>query len=90
MRQTPREKQVMMFTATLPEETRELCKKYMQNVILYDCYGYYTGCAGCGTVLRWGGLDFPQDVAVRLWWNEFGKQDALLSGCGGSGVTFLC
>ena len=31
-RQTPHEKQVMMFSATLSEETREICKKFMQDV----------------------------------------------------------
>ena len=29
---TPREKQVLMFTATLPAETRTLAKKFMHNV----------------------------------------------------------
>lgn len=28
---TPRDKQVMMFSATLPEEVRTLCKKFMHN-----------------------------------------------------------
>merc|ERR1711970_1412028 len=31
-RQTPHEKQVMMFSATLSKETREICKKFMQDV----------------------------------------------------------
>lgn len=30
-RLTPHDKQVMMFSATLPEETRALCKKFMHN-----------------------------------------------------------
>jgi ATP-dependent RNA helicase UAP56/SUB2 len=30
-RMTPRNKQVMMFSATLPEEIREVCKKFMHN-----------------------------------------------------------
>jgi len=29
--QTPKKKQVMMFSATMSEETREICKKFMQN-----------------------------------------------------------
>merc|ERR1712100_931713 len=29
--ETPKKKQVMMFTATLSKETRELCKKFMQD-----------------------------------------------------------
>ena len=29
---TPYDKQVMMFTATLPEEVKTICLKYMQNV----------------------------------------------------------
>ena len=31
-RQTPRTKQVMMFSATLSKEVRPTCKKFMQNV----------------------------------------------------------
>ena len=30
---TPHEKQVMMFSATLPKEIRLVCKKFMNNVI---------------------------------------------------------
>ena len=30
---TPHEKQVMMFSATLPKEIRPVCKKFMNNVI---------------------------------------------------------
>merc|ERR1711966_619218 len=29
--ETPKKKQVMMFSATMTKETRELCKKFMQN-----------------------------------------------------------
>lgn len=29
---TPQEKQVMMFSATLPKELRVVCKKFMQEV----------------------------------------------------------
>lgn len=29
---TPHEKQVMMFSATLPKEIRPVCKKFMNNV----------------------------------------------------------
>jgi superfamily II DNA/RNA helicase len=29
---TPHDKQVMMFSATLSKEMRSLCKKFMQNV----------------------------------------------------------
>ena len=31
-RGTPHDKQVMMFSATLSKETREICKKFMQTV----------------------------------------------------------
>lgn len=31
-KQTPHEKQVMMFSATLSKEIRTVCKKFMQNV----------------------------------------------------------
>jgi len=32
VRMTPQEKQVMMFSATLPKELRLVCKKFMQDV----------------------------------------------------------
>lgn len=31
-KQTPTEKQVMMFSATLPRELRTICKKFMNSV----------------------------------------------------------
>lgn len=31
-RKTPHDKQVMMFTATLNDEIRPICKKFMHNV----------------------------------------------------------
>lgn len=31
-RQTPHEKQVMMFSATLPKDLRPVCKRFMQDV----------------------------------------------------------
>ena len=31
-KQTPHEKQVMMFSATLNQEMRDVCKKFMSNV----------------------------------------------------------
>lgn len=31
-KQTPHEKQVMMFSATLSKDIRAVCKKFMQNV----------------------------------------------------------
>jgi superfamily II DNA/RNA helicase len=31
-RLTPHEKQVMMFSATLPKDIRPVCKKFMQDV----------------------------------------------------------
>lgn len=30
--ETPREKQVMMFSATLPKEIRPVCRKFMHQV----------------------------------------------------------
>lgn len=33
-RNTPHEKQVMMFSATLSKEIRPVCKKFMQDVII--------------------------------------------------------
>lgn len=32
VKMTPQEKQVMMFSATLPRELRAVCKKFMQDV----------------------------------------------------------
>lgn len=32
-RNTPHQKQVMMFSATLSKEVRPICKKFMQDVI---------------------------------------------------------
>ena len=37
-RQTPHEKQVMMFSATLSKETREICKKFMQDVNIHKTF----------------------------------------------------
>jgi len=36
-RNTPHEKQVMMFSATLSKEIRPVCKKFMQDVIIPKC-----------------------------------------------------
>lgn len=38
---TPHEKQVMMFSATLPKEIRPVCKKFMNNVMKshHSCCG---------------------------------------------------
>ena len=35
LRRTPREKQVMMFSATINESTRSICKKIARNVLLF-------------------------------------------------------
>lgn len=35
-RATPHQKQVMMFSATLAQEVRATCKKFMQNVRIHD------------------------------------------------------
>eukprot|EP00041_Stephanoeca_diplocostata_P022501 m.538067 g.538067 ORF g.538067 m.538067 type:complete len:57 (+) comp22078_c0_seq1:860-1030(+) len=37
-RNTPHEKQVMMFSATLSKEIRPVCKKFMQDVIQMHSY----------------------------------------------------
>ncbi len=36
---TPHEKQVMMFSATLPKEIRPVCKKFMNQVMQFSPYG---------------------------------------------------
>ena len=41
-RNTPHEKQVCMFSATLSKEIRPVCKKFMQDVGIYD-RNYYWG-----------------------------------------------
>lgn len=49
-RNTPHEKQVMMFSATLSKEIRPVCKKFMQDVILLSItlfYFYYYSCYCC-------------------------------------------
>ena len=37
---TPHDKQVMMFSATLDKEIRPICRKFCQNVSL-NCLNYY-------------------------------------------------
>lgn len=37
-RMTPHEKQVMMFSATLPKDIRPVCKKFMQDVNIFPNY----------------------------------------------------
>eukprot|EP00026_Physarum_polycephalum_P005549 Phypoly_transcript_05584.p1 GENE.Phypoly_transcript_05584~~Phypoly_transcript_05584.p1 ORF type:complete len:288 (+),score=49.37 Phypoly_transcript_05584:80-943(+) len=37
-KKTPHDKQVMMFSATLSEEIRGVCKKFMHNVILFHIF----------------------------------------------------
>lgn len=39
---TPQEKQVMMFSATLPKELRVVCKKFMQEVRPYSIFNFIT------------------------------------------------
>ena len=38
-RNTPHEKQVMMFSATLSKEIRPVCKKFMQDVGIHYIWG---------------------------------------------------
>lgn len=42
---TPQEKQVLMFSATLPKELRVICKKFMQEVCSYFCCSKVAMCA---------------------------------------------
>jgi len=37
-KETPPKKQVMMFSATLSKENREICRKYLRNVIIQSNY----------------------------------------------------
>jgi len=50
-RNTPHEKQVMMFSATLSKEIRPVCKKFMQDVISPFCTWPYSN-GGCGASHR--------------------------------------
>merc|ERR1712167_350274 len=45
-RQTPHEKQVMMFSATLSKDTRGICKKFMTDVNMtrHDIKSHLTSC----------------------------------------------
>ena len=46
-RNTPHEKQVMMFSATLNKEIRPVCKKFMQDVISpFTTWPYAIGSGG--------------------------------------------
>ena len=40
-RNTPHEKQVMMFSATLSKEIRPVCKKFMQDVISLHSFSHW-------------------------------------------------
>ena len=40
-RNTPHEKQVMMFSATLSKEIRAVCKKFMRNVSEFTVFCLY-------------------------------------------------
>lgn len=50
-RNTPHEKQVMMFSATLSKEIRPVCKKFMQDVISPFFTWHYSN-GGCGASHR--------------------------------------
>jgi len=50
-RNTPHEKQVMMFSATLSKEIRPVCKKFMQDVISPFCSWPFSN-GGCGASHR--------------------------------------
>jgi ATP-dependent RNA helicase UAP56/SUB2 len=42
---TPHDKQVMMFSATLSDEIRLVCKKFMNNVILFHIHSTFFCCS---------------------------------------------
>lgn len=50
-RNTPHEKQVMMFSATLSKEIRPVCKKFMQDVNSPFCSWPFSN-GGCGASHR--------------------------------------
>jgi len=54
-RMTPQEKQVMMFSATLPKELRVVCKKFMQEVRPFCSPRSCNGDTGCGGIGGGGG-----------------------------------
>ncbi len=41
---TPREKQVMMFSATLAKDIRPVCKKFMRDVRFKHLCAFYVFC----------------------------------------------
>lgn len=73
-RNTPHEKQVMMFSATLSKEIRPVCKKFMQDVIspfsTWPCSNGSDGTNPSHTTIRAGSLGFVLEhtIAVPLNW----------------------
>ena len=65
---TPHDKQVMMFSATLSQDIRGVCKKFMSNVRalppVVGCQSQLCGQGGCGVTVtsaptelqRWDGV----------------------------------
>ncbi|EYC23929.1 hypothetical protein Y032_0014g2222 [Ancylostoma ceylanicum] len=56
VKMTPQEKQVMMFSATLPKELRIVCKKFMQderNCVFVVCF-----------LFRWSGINGAEAVVI--------------------------
>jgi len=57
-RQTPHEKQVMMFSATLSKDTRGICKKFMTDVNMtrHDIKSHLTSCH----------MTFPKKISLEV------------------------
>ena len=73
-RNTPHEKQVMMFSATLSKEIRPVCKKFMQDVISpFSTWPFSNGSGGTShscTIIRAGSLGLERTIAVPLCWSS--------------------
>ncbi|KJH52082.1 DEAD/DEAH box helicase [Dictyocaulus viviparus] len=57
VKMTPQEKQVMMFSATLPKELRIVCKKFMQDE---------RSSVSDASLFRWTGIIGAEDVIARF------------------------
>jgi ATP-dependent RNA helicase UAP56/SUB2 len=66
---TPHDKQVMMFSATLSDEIRGVCKKFMHNVILFLIHSFFLFfvalLAGASTLRHYFALPPHCDLCLR-------------------------
>lgn len=65
---TPHEKQVMMFSATLGKEIRPICKKFMQDVIIFS-KKFHLFCLFCTSFLKSLQITFLASVRLVRWFS---------------------